>query len=200
MVECRWESNGRPVAHTVSTRTRPHSVTPRESVGTEARALQRSPTGKQTLPHSAALSRNLPHFATLCRTLLHSAALCCTLLRLEQEGWRGDAARASVRWLDGACCARRLHPCCVVQVERAHLGVGVRGRVWPSVAACRGWPCLHSATVKHDQPPSVTLFLATPLSAHLGSWVEFNSREPLRLLEKNNARAQRSWEEMTRSE
>ena len=101
MVECRWESNGRPVAHTVSTRTRPHSVTPRESVGTEARALQRSPTGKQTLPHSAALSRNLPHFATLCRTLLHSAALCCTMLRLEQEGWRGDAARASVRWLDG---------------------------------------------------------------------------------------------------
>ena len=64
----------------VSTRTRPHSVTPRESVGTEARALQRSPTSKQTLPHSAALSRNLPHFATLCRTLLHSAALCCTLL------------------------------------------------------------------------------------------------------------------------
>ena len=80
MVECRWESNSRPVAHTVSTRTRPHSVTPRESVGTEARALQRSPTGKQTLPHSAALSRNLPHFATLCRTLPHSAALCCTLL------------------------------------------------------------------------------------------------------------------------
>ena len=232
MVECRWESNGRPVAHTVSTRTRPHSVTPRESVGTEARALQRSPTGKQTLPHSAALSRNLPHFATLCRTLLHSAALCCTLLRLEQEGWRGDAARASVRWLDGllrpaapsvlrgpsrtirqtqshsaalsrtllhsaALCCTLLHSaalCCYLppsvilghsraqsavlmntlrcrtkapsestdsatlshiecQVGRAHLGVGVRGRVWPSVAV----PRLALFTLCYSQARSAAL-------------------------------------------
>ena len=184
MVECRWESNGRPVAHTVSTRTRPHSVTPRESVGTEARALQRSPTGKQTLPHSAALSRNLPHFATLCRTLLHSAALCCYLPPSVILGHSRAQSAVLMNTLrcrtkapsDSTDSATLGHIEC--QVGRLISGSGCVvecGRVWP----CRGWPCLHSATVKHDQPPSVTLFLATPLSAHLGSWVEFNSREPL---------------------
>ena len=159
MVECRWESNSRPVAHTVSTRTRPHSVTPRESVGTEARALQRSPTGKQTLPHSAALSRNLPHFATLCRTLLHSAALCCYL---PPSVILGHSRAQSAVLMNTLQCRTKAPSDCTdsatlshieCQVGRAHLGVGVRGRVWPSVAV----PRLALFTLCYSQARSAAL-------------------------------------------
>ena len=86
MVECVWDIT--PVslaARGLSTRTRPHSATQRESSEMEPRALQLSPTVDHDLslsttvsgsrPHSAALSRTQPHSAALSRTQPHSAAL-----------------------------------------------------------------------------------------------------------------------------
>ena len=74
--------------------------------------------------------------------------------RLEQEGWRGDAARAPCGG-SMACCARRLHPCCVVQ-----------DYLPDSAALSRTQP--HSAalccTLLHSAALCCTLLLSSALS------------------------------------
>ena len=72
--------------------------------------------------------------------------------RLEQEGWRGDAARAPCGG-SMACCARRLHPCCVV-----HPGLSARlSRTQPhSAALC--------CTLLHSAALCCTLLLSSALS------------------------------------
>ena len=93
--------------------------------------------------NSAALSRTQPHSAALCCTLLHSAALCCYLPPSVILGHSRAQSAVLMNTLqcrtkapsDSTDSATLSHIEC--QVGRAHLGVGVRGRVWPSVAVPR---------------------------------------------------------------
>ena len=67
--------------------------------------------------------------------------------RLEQEGWRGDAARAPCGG-SMACCARRLHPCCVVQDYPPDSAALSRTQPHSAALCCT---LLHSAAIFRPQ-------------------------------------------------
>ena len=156
MVECRWESNGRPVAHTsqhTNSATLGHTQRIRWDGSRSAAALSH----KQA--NSAALSRTQPQSAALCHTLLHSAALCCYLPPSVILGHSRAQSAVLMNTLrcrtkapsDSTDSATLSHIEC--QVGRAHLGVGVRGRVWPSAAV----PRLALFTLCYSQARSAAL-------------------------------------------
>ena len=100
-----------------------------------------------------------PHSAALCCTLLHSAALCCYLPPSVILGHSRAQSAVLMNTLqcrtkapsDSTDSATLSHIEC--QVGRAHLGVGVRGRVWPSVAV----PRLALFTLCYSQARSAAL-------------------------------------------
>ena len=121
-------------------------------------------------PHSApALCCTLPHSApALCPTLRHSAPLCPTLphsapgLYLPPSIILGHSRAQSAVLMKTLRCRTKApsdstdsatlsHIEC--QVGRAHLGVGVRGIVWPSVAV----PRLALFTLCYSQARSAAL-------------------------------------------
>ena len=108
---------------------------------------------------SARLSRTQPHSAALCCTLLHSAALCCYL---PPSVILGHSRAQSAVLMNTLRCRTKAPSDCTdsatlshieCQVGRAHLGVGVRGRVWPSVAV----PRLALFTLCYSQARSAAL-------------------------------------------
>ena len=149
--------------------TRSHPENPLGRKPERCSALPQASKLCRTQPHSAAICRTLPHSAAPCCTLLHSAALCCTLLHsaalccyLPPSVILGHSRAQSAVLMNTLRCRTKApsdstdsatlsHIEC--QVGRAHLGVGVRGRVWPSVAV----PRLALFTLCYSQARSAAL-------------------------------------------